>query len=48
MFQTTAQMLVFMYGFGVTTRDIRPMVQELVTVKSTVQPTLRQFLRAKK
>ena len=48
MFQTTAQMLVFMYGFGVTTRDIRPMVQELATVKSTAQPTRQQFPQAKK
>ena len=48
MFQTTAQMLVFMYGFGVTTRDIRPMGAVLVTVKLTVQPTRQQFLRAKK
>ena len=48
MFQITAQMLVFMYGFGATIAATQLMAQELAIVKSTVQPTLRQFLRAKK
>ena len=48
MFQTTVQMLVFMSGFGATIRATRPTVRELAIVKSTVQPTLRQFHQAKK
>ena len=48
MFRITAQTLQYQLGSLGRMWDIRPMVQELATVKSTVQPTQQQFLRAKK
>ena len=48
MFRITAQTLQYQLGSLGRMWDIRPMVQELATVKSTVQRILLQFLRAKK
>ena len=48
MFRITAQTLQYQLGSLGRMWDIRPMVQELATVKSTVQPTQQQFLRAKR